>query len=456
MTTTRDVGERLVRALATAVQTANLYPERHPECREAITEVVVALRAMHDAVDDPGPLYLVRRAFYLGPELLPAVSLELPGLLAVCDDAGIRAIEFAPTANERDVATLLRILREQAPITTTMVGIEVNHVEPTFALREAGLLTAVQQAYGLGEQAVDRAGAAVAGGEAADLEQADRAVRALADEVTRDPGRAMLLAAIRSQDDDARRRAVDVAILSMALGRAVGLEGRQVTDLGTAALLHDVGMLAIPSEVVDHPGPLTEEQWERVRRHPVIGAGMLLAAEGGLAHIAASVALEHHVGVDGSGYPCLPSGRRPSSSARIVAVADGYVALTSARSYRMAEERRKALATIAADAGGRFDERVVEALIRLLGAYPIGSFVRLGTGEVGVVVSSDPSFPARPTLRLLLDAHGEPCEPREVHVAEWDGVGFVHEIVGTVDPSEVEVDLERIVVAGAPSGDEAG
>lgn len=73
-----------------------------------------------------------------------------------------------------------------------------------------------------------------------------------------------------------------------------------------------------------------------------------------------------------------------------------------------------------------------------------------------MVVSCDPSFPARPTVRLLLDVHGEPCEPREVDVAEWDGVGFVHEIAGTVAPSEVEIDLERIVAPGAPSDAEAG
>ncbi|MGH3443583.1 MAG: HD-GYP domain-containing protein [Nitriliruptorales bacterium] len=445
MSTRVEAGERFIRACGTAVQALELYPPSHPTCRDAVADLVVAvLRLVEDG--EAAPLFVVRGAFYVGSKLLPGASLAYPRVLEAFREAGITAVQVQPDATESDVELFLRLLRREIPTTTPILSIDVNGVEPSFAGPDLSVAPTETQGHELGTEALRRTVVRAGAGEPADLEMASRAVRTLVEDVVKDPARSLLLAAFRAHEPDALERSVGVAVLAIALGFALGLDRAKIDELGVGALLHDVGMLTVPKEVLERPGPLRDEDWERIRQHPVEGAGIILAGEEGLTHPAAAVALEHHAWYEGKGgYPTLPGGRRPSPGARIVAVAETYVTMTNDRPYRHASTPREALAALNAAAGTRFDPRVVGLLLDLLGAYPPGSVVRLRTGEVGVVLRPHPRHDDRPAVRVVTDPSGAPTEPHEIDTSEWDGYGYRWSIDRALSPHEVGLDVREAI-----------
>jgi hypothetical protein len=181
----------------------------------------------------------------------------------------------------------------------------------------------------------------------------------------------------------------------------------------------------------------------------VDGAGLVLITSRNAYHPAVATVLEHHSAYDGSGYPALSGRRAPALSSRIVAVADCFDAMTSKRSYRKPEERRQALNILQAGAGRAFDPRVVRTFVRLMGVFPVGSLVQLTTGEVAAVVRNHERLLARPTVRLLIDARGNQCDPEERDLAEQDAAGgFRWSVQRSVDPVEVGIDMLSLLASG--------
>jgi HD-GYP domain-containing protein (c-di-GMP phosphodiesterase class II) len=222
------------------------------------------------------------------------------------------------------------------------------------------------------------------------------------------------LTCIKSLEDYVLTHAVNVTILSVALARAAQLPKRDVEHVGVAALLHDVGQIDVPQEVLQSAESLTEEEWGSIRRHTLHGALRLLEA-GPLEFTApaALAALEHHLGMWGDGYPKLPSGWSPSLASRIIQIADTYDALTSRRVYRQHPVRPdRVLAYMLENAGMRFDPVLVKLFVTILGLYPPGTAVELDEGSIGIVVrpNRETSLLHRPQVCVLLDGEGKPVE----------------------------------------------
>jgi hypothetical protein len=134
---------------------------------------------------------------------------------------------------------------------------------------------------------------------------------------------------------------------------------------------------------------------------------------------------------------------------RIVAVSDCFDAVTSARPYRQPEERRQALALLQAGAGKGFDPRVVRSFVRMMGLYPIGTLAELSTGEVGVVVRNHEKLLAHPTLRMILDTNGSPCEPEERDLSDRVADGdYRWNVRRTIDARELDVDMLSLLATG--------
>ncbi|MGH2574028.1 MAG: HD-GYP domain-containing protein, partial [Actinomycetota bacterium] len=290
---------------------------------------------------------------------------------------------------------------------------------------------------------------AVAAGRAVDLEPTTRLVQQLSEQVVKDPTQALLLATLRSHDEYTYYHMLNVCLLSLALGYAVGLRPEQIVSLGIGALLHDVGKVNVPAEVLQQVGGLTEEQWRLIQKHPVDGAGILFSTGHSVLQPAAAIILEHHAAYNLAGYPALSGRAHPSLPARMVAVADCFDAVTTNRPYRKGEERRQGLNLLLSGAGRGYDPRVVRAFVRLLGLFPVGSLVRLSNGAVGVVVRNHEHLLARPRVRLVLDANGTPCEPQELDLSETRKSGdFRWEVERSMDPWELGVDMTSLVLSG--------
>jgi HD-GYP domain-containing protein (c-di-GMP phosphodiesterase class II) len=307
-------------------------------------------------------------------------------------------------------------------------------------------MTELLNNYAVGLELLRETGARLLAGEAGDMQATRNIAERFADQISFDPAQALLLTTVKSHDEYTYHHMINVCILSLALGHAVGLEREALLNLGIGALLHDVGKVKVPQEILQTEGPLDEEQWRLIQRHPVDGTGLILFTSRDLYHPAATVVLEHHAAYDTTGYPSLRGRRQPTLAARLVAVADCFDAVTSARPYRKAEERRQALALLQAGAGKGFDPRVVRAFVRMMGLFPIGSMVELETGEVGIVVRNHEKLLANPVIKQLLDRSGSPSEPNEIDLSERGTDGNLRwKVARTVDPRDLGIDMLQLL-----------
>jgi HD-GYP domain-containing protein (c-di-GMP phosphodiesterase class II) len=305
-------------------------------------------------------------------------------------------------------------------------------------------LSDLRRVYAAGVTALRAASVQTLQGEPVDLRATQSVVEQLYDQVLDDPGYGLLLSAVKSYDEYTYFHMVNVCLLSVALGQAIGLRRDQVLVLGLGALLHDIGKVFVPAEVLNSTGRLDEEQWRLVQRHPVDGAGMLLSTGAGLLHPATAVLLEHHASFDGGGYPALHR-HRPSVPSRLVAVADCFDAVTSKRSYRQPMTRQQALALLRSSSGTGFDPQAVASFQNLLGRYPTGSLVELSSGERAVVVRQDDRYLDRPVVLVLFDATGTPTEVEERALADDLRGPWVFRQLAA---EEEGVDLPRFVASG--------
>ena len=175
-------------------------------------------------------------------------------------------------------------------------------------------------------------------GKALRLKRAKRVVQSMIDQLLAAETNLLGLTNLRSHDEYTYNHSVNVGILSIAIGQRVGIGKNRLVDLGMAAVFHDIGKSCIPLAVLNKPSAFNEEEWAVIRRHPVLGVKELLKLKGVDALTARIMqgAFEHHLNLDGTGYPSVDYPQGVSLSGRIIAIADCYDALTSARVYRRA------------------------------------------------------------------------------------------------------------------------
>lgn len=166
-------------------------------------------------------------------------------------------------------------------------------------------------------------------------------------------------------DRYATTHAMNVSVLSMALAEALGMAEKEVGEIGIAALLHDIGMVSVPAEIRNKAGELTDEEREIVHRHPIDGARQILETDHHL-DLAAIVAYEHHIRVDGGGYPTLTYPRSCHQCSKLVHICSVYDALRSARPWRAGWEHGRILESIRDGAGREFDTELAEAFLRMM------------------------------------------------------------------------------------------
>jgi HD-GYP domain-containing protein (c-di-GMP phosphodiesterase class II) len=256
-----------------------------------------------------------------------------------------------------------------------------------------------------------------------------------------DPGASLLMATVQNHDEITYYHSVNVCLLSMALGRFAGLGQEQVRLLGLGALLHDIGRVVVDEAALSREGRLSNEDWAQVRLHPQEGALAIMAASGPGQELAAAVALEHHVRVDGGGYPNL-SGRRPSLFSRMVAIADSYDAITSYRPYRPARTPNEALHVLLGGAGTAYDADLLRLFIEMMGHYPPGSLLRLSGGEVVMITHANGAVVVR-------GRDGAPVDrPLPTELVPGDVVAQLLPAEAGVDPSSLLEVLEQGEHAG--------
>jgi HD-GYP domain-containing protein (c-di-GMP phosphodiesterase class II) len=284
-------------------------------------------------------------------------------------------------------------------------------------------------------------------GAGVDTENARRLVGKLAEQVVESPDALVWLTHLKRRDDYTATHCINVAVLSLAFGRFLGLGREALYTLGLGALLHDLGKMRVPAEILNKPGRLTDEEFQVVREHPDLGHQLLLKSRD-LPQTALDIVLLHHERIDGRGYPKGMSGDALHRLTKIVSIVDVYDAVTSDRVYHDGIAPATALKNLYDWAPNNFDLGLVEAFIRCIGIYPIGSLVQLNTGEVGVVVASSETHRLRPIVRLMLDEDQKPYgQHRMVNLSSpvWDDERQGPRIVTVLEPGSFGLDTRDII-----------
>jgi HD-GYP domain-containing protein (c-di-GMP phosphodiesterase class II) len=250
---------------------------------------------------------------------------------------------------------------------------------------------------------------------------------------------ALALADLSSADGYTLQHSVDVAAVGLLIGQRlyrergyVDYRGRRtfekvdqrLTRLGLGLLLHDVGKLVVPAEILNKPGELDAREWAVIKEHPVAGVELLRSDL--ISPLVKIVVRSHHERWDGAGYPDGKAGLDIHELARIAAVADVYDAVTSERAYARAKPAHVGVRIVRTGAGDHFDPEIAQAFSKIVAPFPPGDPVELSDGRGGVVASVPPNDIDRPVVRILGD--GEPYDlplaghPR-LRIVGWEDMG---------------------------------
>jgi putative nucleotidyltransferase with HDIG domain len=274
-----------------------------------------------------------------------------------------------------------------------------------------------------------------------DPNQARQLVDNLAQAVAQNRTALVALTALKDYDNYTFTHMVNVSILTMAQARALGIDGSLLREFGLAGLMHDIGKVRTPLEVLKKPERLTDDEFAIIRMHVVDGAEILRRTPD-MPALASVVAFEHHLRLDGTGYPVGVTRSALNLATMLCSIADVYDAMRSQRGYQESFPTDRILAVLQQNDGTQFDTHLVRRFSQLMGIYPPGTLVRLDTGEIAVVVRVYAPDPYRPKVRVVASHDGQKVlRPYDVNL--WmvtDTASRPTSIAGPIAPASVGID----------------
>jgi putative nucleotidyltransferase with HDIG domain len=403
--------EELLRRFASGTRAAQLYASDHPLIGRNVEGLLAALKALHQ--QQPSiTVGIVDNEFVVADTPLPKASAGMKDLIDRLFVNKVERISFErAVAAEELIALMLAVSK-----LSTKGGPEPSWQSPHIRLgritsEEPGKdgivsdMAAIKQLYSDAVSAAETAWESAAIEGKPDVPAALNAVEGLADAVTQNRTALVALTAMRNYDNYTFTHMVNVSILTMGQARALGIEGRLLREFGLSALMHDIGKVRTPKDILQKPERLTEQEFVIMRRHPVEGAEILRRTPE-MPILAPVVAFEHHLRLDGTGYPEGAKRAALNLGTMICSIADVYDAMRSQRAYQQAFPTDRVLAVLKKDDGAHFDAQLVRRFVQLLGIYPPGTLVKLSSEAVAVVTRVHAPDPYRPRVKVLFRPDG--------------------------------------------------
>ncbi|HUK37392.1 MAG TPA: HD-GYP domain-containing protein [Vicinamibacterales bacterium] len=449
-----QMAEDLIRAFAATMRSVQLYSKGHPIIGKNVSALSSAIHLLHssgsslvigmvgnEVIVDDTP---VSKSETLAPTVR---RLKQGGIERITIDRGVTvdelskfAVAVAAIDGIADTSTIMDALEELTHIRVGRVAVE-QRVDA-----DAGDMATIRRMY---TEAVSVAGSVWESAQTEgrpDATVARNMVDGLAQAVAQNRTALLALTTLKNYDNYTFTHMVNVSILMMGQARALGIDGALLREFGLAALMHDIGKVRTPLDVLNKPDKLTDAEFVIMKRHVVDGAEILRSTPD-IPALAPVVAFEHHLRNDGSGYP--NGVIRPSLNlgTMLCGIADVYDAMRSQRTYQQSFPTDRILQVLKRNDGQQFDQHLVRRFVQLLGIYPVGNLVRLNTGEVAVVRQVHAPDPYRPQVRVVYDKDGTRVEaPYDLNL--WEAQpenGVPPSITAPLDPANYTIDPLTLV-----------
>lgn len=440
------LADELVRRLAAALRGVQLYAPGHPLVARSVAALAETLALVHSTSQSIA-IGIVGEELVVGDIPVPRAAESMGKLTRQLHQVGIERIVIDQGVQPAELAELIRTLgavdanAESTISLSRLKHIRVGRLQMGDEKGEAAVadIATYRRLY---DDAVSVAGTLWDSAKQDGMPDADAGrgiVDSLAQEVSQNRTALLALTALKEYDSYTFTHMVNVSILTMGQARGLGIEGPLLREFGLSALLHDIGKVKTPSEILNKPEKLTDQEFEILRRHVVDGA-QILRRTPEIPSLAPVVAFEHHLRLDGTGYPFGVSRPMLNLGTMLCGIADVYDAMRSQRVYQQAFPTDRILAVLQRNDGKQFDQNLVRRFVQLVGIYPAGNLVRLDTGDVAVVLKTYAPDPYRPRVRVLFDASGAKVERvRELNL--WEAKeGEPQAIQAPLDPAMYDFD----------------
>lgn len=300
-------------------------------------------------------------------------------------------------------------------------------------------LPAAKVVYAAAKTVIEEAMLDVRMGRDINMDAVNQVVSEMADSVLRNPDALTSLSRLKHFDEYTFFHSVNTSLLALSLGRNLGIDETRLHQLGVGTLLHDIGKTKVPLEILNKPGKYEAHEFEIMKQHVMRGAEVLSGTTGLTDHYL-KPALEHHERVDGTGYPYQLRKGELSQFGMIAAVVDIYDAITSERCYHKAKPAHEALQFLyLISQKGHLEHTLVQRFIQIVGVYPVGSVVRLNTGEIAVVGRINRNTPLEPVVIVVKSAGNTVMShPETVDLAHTDGTPR-RSIAAVTDPTSTGI-----------------
>ncbi len=286
-------------------------------------------------------------------------------------------------------------------------------------------------------------------GRAINIEIAKKAVSECVQSVINAPDALMWLTQLKNRDEYTSQHSMNVCIFSIALARHLDLPIPELIDVGLCGLMHDMGKLKIPLEILNKPGRFEPEELKIMQSHPLLGL-QILESDHALPRCVIEAVYGHHERIDGKGYPRKLTGNKIHAYTRIISIADTYDAISSDRIYKKGKTHLESINILTKSSGTQLDTELVIKFIQCLGIYPPGNVVELNTGEVAIIIEVNQVKKLRPKITLLLNKDKIPVKPRLVDLAkiEKDTNGEPYLIRRMVNAEDFNINVNQLYKMG--------
>jgi putative nucleotidyltransferase with HDIG domain len=447
----------IVQRMSGALRAASLYSASHPSVAEHVRALLETVQRLH-RIESPALVGFIGGEVIADDAPLLAVTAYRAELIRYMQALGINRVLFERGVTLEELTEFVRAVSQPsaaalrgadgAPDAEVDVDfIRLAHVRAgripvdTSEGKWGSSAVTLKQVYSGSIEAARMVWESTRVEGKPDAPAAQEAVEHLAEAVDTSRATMIGLTGMKAHDEYTFTHMVNVAILAMAQARTFGIEGAALRALGLSAMLHDIGKVRTPLEVLNKPGALTPGERAVIRRHPVDGAAILRGSPD-MPRLAAVVAFEHHLRVDGAGYPAGIRRAPLNLGTQLCAIADAYDAMRSTRVYQPATPAARIMEIMANNTGQQYDRHLVRRFIHLMGVYPPATLVRLTDASVGIVV--DAGGGEMPVVKVIFDASGMRLNvPRLLRLGRAEGEPGGGPAVGVdapLDPSQYDLD----------------